>query len=207
MPTATITKKEQVASTFTSPWVKNNVRRLVATLKNFLLVAGVFSLLAVTTITGMIFMFGFNPDDSAVTKVLIIGIALSLSIIKFTLWEKFSTGELNHLHGLKYGLPVICVAFMIIDFCLDVGFVTQWLYPEISNKTIFPSAEYRTFDWYLFSAAVGGISLFSEIILVWMLNNDEIVYSEPPRSQKGPEDVPIPISDWPKTPQEEVSML
>lgn len=153
--------------------VRTFVRYLVWIIKNCTFILGAIGLVMVDLVTGPLFLGNLNTTGSPINSAMFWGFSLGLTVFQMVLWDKApDLGSNFNIKNFLLSLPVIGAGIlMIIDTLLDIGYVTQLLYPDNPTTTVFPPADGRTLVWWLLTIGIGTCSLFFEIMMVWILGN------------------------------------
>jgi hypothetical protein len=175
--------------------VRTFVRYLVWIIKNCTFILGAIGLVMVDIVTGPLFLGNLNTTGSPINSAMFWGFSLGLTVFQMVLWDKAPDfSSTFDIRNFLTSLPVIGAGMlMIIDTLLDIGYVTQLLYPNNPTTTVFPPADGRTLVWWLLTIGIGTCSLFFEIMMVWILGNQR---SSAPRIKQNSRGKPYDDDDF-----------
>lgn len=157
------------------PGVRNALRIATSWFKSFGLIGAIVGFLVVDLITGPWYLNGTNPNNSLSYTTLFWALSFALSGLQLVLWS-LARSIFRKETFVRWwsALPVMVALVLIgVDTLLDIGWVTQWVYPEAPSFMIFAEGpwDYQKFFWLVGVFGFGGVSLFSELALMWMLSD------------------------------------
>lgn len=141
------------------------MERSTLVVKNATFIMGAFSILAIDIITGPIFLGNFNTTGKTLYTTMFWLISLALTATQMIFWDHVIKEGFDGRNWRSYGPAVAVGLLMIVDTLLDVGFVTQMLYPSTPASNLLPKE--ITLIWYMLVISVGLISVACEPLLMW----------------------------------------
>jgi hypothetical protein len=134
-------------------------------IKNGMFVLGAFSILAIDVVTGPVFLGNFNTTHSVLYAVMFWLISLALTATQMIFWDHALKEGFNRYDWKSYAPAIAVGVLMLVDTLLDVGFVTQMLYPNTPASQLLPHK--IELIWYMLVLCIGIISLACEPLLMW----------------------------------------
>lgn len=147
------------------PKVVQWVEKFTVIFKNGIFVAGALCILAIDVVTGPIFLGNFNTTHNVLFTAMFWMISMAITAVQMIFWDHALKVGFDRASWRSYAPAIAAGVLMIVDTLLDVGFVTQMLYPETEPAQLIP--EKVELIWYMLVLAVGIISLACEPLLMW----------------------------------------